>query len=91
LAVFFAIVHGAGNGVMTIVRGTLPLALFGPEGYGVRIGRILAPAKLGQAVAPFAFVYGLERLGLDVLLVAAGLSLTALIMLYQLSMPLAAR
>lgn len=90
LAMFFAIVHGAGNGVLTIVRGTLPLSLFGAEGYGARIGRILAPAKLGQAVAPFAFVYGLERIGLDVLLIAAVLSAAAFVTLNQLSMPLAA-
>jgi MFS family permease len=33
---FFAILHGAGNGMLTIANGTLPLALFGPNGYGKR-------------------------------------------------------
>jgi hypothetical protein len=32
----FALFHGAGNGLLTIARGTLPLAIFGPLGYGVR-------------------------------------------------------
>ena len=37
-AVAFGIVHGAGNGILTIAKGTLPLALFGPNGYGARQG-----------------------------------------------------
>lgn len=35
----FALLHGAGNGVLTIAKGTLPLALFGPVGYGLNRGR----------------------------------------------------
>ena len=34
----FALLHGAGNGMITIVKGSLPLALFGPRGYGRRSG-----------------------------------------------------
>ena len=30
----FALLHGAGNGMITIAKGTLPLALFGPGGTG---------------------------------------------------------
>lgn len=41
-AAVFAILHGAGNGLLTIARGTLPLALFGPAGYGLRTGLIAA-------------------------------------------------
>jgi hypothetical protein len=48
-AALFSVIHGAGNGLLTIARGTLPLALFGPSGYGARIGRISAPARVGQA------------------------------------------
>src|SRR6185437_6300276 len=36
----FAIFHGSGNGILTIGRGTLPLAIFGPENYGYRLGLI---------------------------------------------------
>ena len=39
-AAAFALLHGAGNGLLTISRGTLPLALFGPAGYGLRTGVI---------------------------------------------------
>jgi hypothetical protein len=41
----FAILHGAGNGLLTIAKGTLPLAIFGPVGYGLRSGVLGAPAR----------------------------------------------
>jgi hypothetical protein len=53
--VAFALLHGAGNGMITIVKGTLPLALFGPEGYGRRSGLLSAPARTLQSAAPFLF------------------------------------
>ncbi|WP_148717158.1 MFS transporter [Chitinolyticbacter meiyuanensis] len=63
-AVFvFAILHGMGNGVMTIAKGTVPLALFGSEGYGARLGWIMAPARIGQAFAPPLMGYALDRFG----------------------------
>lgn len=43
---------GAGNGILTIANGTLPLALFGAAGYGRRIGWLNAPARILQAAAP---------------------------------------
>ena len=54
-AYVFAILHGAGNGILTIAKGTLPLALFGPAGYGQRIGWLNAPARILQAAAPLVF------------------------------------
>ena len=51
----FALLHGAGNGVLTIAKGTLPLALFGARGYGERQGWIMAPSRVAQALAPLAF------------------------------------
>ena len=62
-AAAFALLHGAGNGVMTVARGTLPLAVFGPAGYGARQGLIGAPARLLQALAPFAFGWLLAGAG----------------------------
>ena len=61
-------VYGAGNGIMTIARGTLPLALFGPHGYGARIGRIAQPALIAQALAPIALAAVLEHAGASALL-----------------------
>jgi predicted MFS family arabinose efflux permease len=59
----FTILHGAGNGVMTIAKGTLPLAIFGPAGYGLRQGVLSAPARVLQAFAPVIFGFALERWG----------------------------
>ena len=46
----FVLLHGAGNGMLTIARGTLPLALFGPAGYGLRTGILSAPHASCRAV-----------------------------------------
>jgi MFS family permease len=54
-AIPFVLLHGAGNGMMTIARGTLPLALFGPAGYGLRTGLLAAPARILQGAAPLLF------------------------------------
>ncbi|WP_309228663.1 MFS transporter [Roseomonas sp. KE2513] len=83
----FAILHGAGNGLLTIVRGTLPLALFGARGYGARQGIILAPMRLIQALAPLAFGLSLERLGLQALWIFAGVGLISLLALAALRRP----
>ena len=77
----FALFHGAGNGVLTIARGTLPLAIFGPANYGYRLGLIGAPARMAQAAAPLAFGLLTDVLGGKVLIVSSALSLTALLAL----------
>jgi len=87
LIALFAVVHGAGNGMLTIVRGTLPLALFGPSGYGARIGRISAPARIGQALAPFVIGLLIDKIGSATLVISAGLSLLAFSSLFWLSLP----
>ena len=72
-AYFFTIIHGAGNGVMTIAKGTLPLAIFGPVGYGRRQGLLAAPSRFGQAASPFVFAVLIERFGAGALMFTAGL------------------
>lgn len=72
-AYLFTLLHGAGNGVMTIAKGTLPLVIFGPAGYGRRQGWLVAPARFGQAGAPFVFALLLEWYGQHVLLFTSGL------------------
>ena len=44
--------YGAGIGLESIARGTLPLALFGSEGYATLMGRLAMPSLLAQAIAP---------------------------------------
>lgn len=80
----FAIFHGAGNGVITIARGTLPLAIFGPRNYGYRLGLIGAPARMAQAPAPLIFGFLIDAMGSRVLIVSSALSLAALAALYFL-------
>ncbi|UTD26005.1 MFS transporter [Bradyrhizobium sp. WD16] len=77
----FAICHGAGNGIVTIARGTLPLAIYGPVNYGYRLGVLGAPSRVAQAAAPLAFGLMIERWGAGVLYVTSALSLLALLAL----------
>jgi predicted MFS family arabinose efflux permease len=83
-AAAFALLHGAGNGILTIARGTLPLSIFGPENYAYRLGLIGAPSRICQALAPLAFGLLIEPMGRMVVVVSAGLSLAALITLMAL-------
>jgi MFS family permease len=77
-AAAFALLHGAGNGILTIARGTLPLAIFGPDNYAYRLGVLGAPSRICQAFAPLAFGFLIDGLGRAVVVVSAGLSLSAL-------------
>ncbi len=62
-AVAFVLLHGGGNGIMTITRGTLPLALFGAAGYGLRTGILAMPTRILQGGAPLLFQLVLDDLG----------------------------
>lgn len=77
--------YGAGNGIFSIAKGTVPLALLGPERYPVLSGRLARPVLLAQALAPFGAAYLLSTSGpgavmasLVVLAVSAGGLLGAL-------------
>jgi hypothetical protein len=80
-AAAFAVLFGLTNGLMTISRGTVPLALFGPSGYGGVIGRIAGPSLVLQAAAPLAIAFAAERFSdpaaLSIVAVMAALSLAA--------------
>lgn len=60
--------YGAGAGVNSIARATLPLALFGPDGYAVLVGRLATPMLLAGALAPSAGGLLLGRVGASGLL-----------------------
>jgi predicted MFS family arabinose efflux permease len=83
-AAAFALLHGTGNGILTIARGTLPLAIFGSENYAYRLGLIGAPSRICQALAPLAFGLLLEPMSKLLVVVSAGLSLAALVALMAL-------
>ena len=74
LAAGFTILHGAGIGMMTIVKGTLPLALFGAAGFGRRAGMLEAPARVAQATAPVVFGLWLDRYGGGVLWISGAIA-----------------
>ncbi len=77
----FAVLHGAGNGLLTIAVGTLPLALFGPKGYGLRQGLLGAPSRVAQAASPLVFGLLMDRLGVASLAVTSGILAVALVSL----------
>jgi predicted MFS family arabinose efflux permease len=77
-AAAFTVLHGAGSGMMTIAKGALPLAMFGPAGYGRRLGLLMAPARVAQALAPALFAVAMERWGVGALGLTAALGLAAL-------------
>jgi len=62
LAAVFAVLYGMANGLLTIARGTVPLALFGAAGYGRLMGRIGGPYLAVQSLAPVVLTYVADRL-----------------------------
>jgi predicted MFS family arabinose efflux permease len=80
----FAVFYGAGNGLLTIARGTVPLAVFGPHGYGERTGLLGAPARAAQALAPLLFGILLDAMGASVIIVSSALCLAAFAALFGL-------
>lgn len=83
-AAVFVVLHGAGNGLVTIARGTLPLALMGPRGYGARTGLLAAPARIAQAFAPLTFGALLDVLGASAIVASAALCLSGCLALFLL-------
>jgi MFS family permease len=83
-AALFAILHGAGNGILTIAKGTLPLVFFGAQGYGARQGWMMLPARAAQALAPFVFGIAVDRWGAGALWLSCALGLVAFVALMLL-------
>jgi hypothetical protein len=87
-ATAFALMYGMSNGIMTINRGTLPLALFGPNGYATVLGWLAVPVLMAQAVAPTMAAPLVAALpALWVLLIAGGLGFIASLLLLPLRLP----
>ena len=75
----FTVLHGAGSGILTIARGTVPFAIFGAENYGYRLGLLGAPSRVAMAAAPLLFGILIERYGAGVLVFSSALSIAALV------------
>lgn len=70
------VLYGAGNGIWSIARGTLPLRLFHPSHYAPLIGRLALPSQIAQALAPTIGAIVLARSGADATFaLVAGLTL----------------
>ncbi|HEY8288843.1 MAG TPA: MFS transporter, partial [Acetobacteraceae bacterium] len=88
VATGFAVLYGMSNGIMTINRGTLPLALFGSAGYATMLGWLAVPVQLAQATAPTLAAPLVSALpALDVLLIAGALGACAALLLLPLRLP----
>ncbi|WP_052389380.1 MFS transporter [Belnapia moabensis] len=72
-AVPFVLMHGASNGIITICRGSVPLALFRPRGYPVLMGKLALPVLMAQAAAPMVTAPLLAHLPAMAVLGLAGL------------------
>jgi predicted MFS family arabinose efflux permease len=73
----FTVLHGAGSGILTIARGTVPLAMFGPENYGYRLGLLGAPSRIMMSAAPLVFGILIDVYGAGALFFSSGLSIAA--------------
>jgi MFS family permease len=60
-AAAFALMFGGANGLVTITRGAVPLALFGASGYGRLMGRLAGPWLLMQAAAPLVMAFVVDH------------------------------
>ena len=63
-AVVFAICLGLGSGINSIAQGSLPLYLFGSDGYGAVTGKMAAARLAVGAAAPFVFATAMQNLGI---------------------------
>ncbi|MFN3525685.1 MAG: MFS transporter [Paracoccus sp. (in: a-proteobacteria)] len=87
LAFAFAAIMGAGAGLSSIVRGAVPVALFGASGLGRRLGRLAAIRNVMGASAPFLFAWAAAAYSMSWAVVAAltlsVAGLTALLLLHR--------
>ena len=63
-AVAFAVIFGMGNGLLSIVSGTLPLSLFGSDGYGRLQGRMMSARLVASALAPLVLALTMSSFGI---------------------------
>jgi hypothetical protein len=62
-AVIFAVCMGLGSGLTSIVGGTLPLELFGRDGYGSRLGWCTSAKQITSAIAPLVMSMSMAGIG----------------------------
>ena len=86
----FALLYGMSNGILTINRGTLPMAIFGPAGYASLLGWLAVPVLLAQASAPTLAAPLMDALPpTGVVIAAAAATGFAVLLLLPLRLPVA--
>jgi MFS family permease len=85
LAAAFCVLYGLSNGILTIVRGTIPQALFGREHYGAISGALAAPSLLAKAAGPLAAAAMLGSWGSPLALLAVLLAMSVVSLLFYLA------
>ncbi|MGE4046998.1 MAG: MFS transporter [Acetobacteraceae bacterium] len=79
------VLYGGGNGLRSIARGTVPLAMFGRAGYAVLMGWLALPVLVAQAISPSIGDVMLRHLDADgmiaALTVLAALNVAATLLL----------
>lgn len=87
-AAAFALLFGGANGLVTITRGAVPLALFGASGYGRLMGRLAGPFLLVQSAAPLVMAFVVEHTSDPAALaLAAGFAAAALVCFLSIRRP----
>ncbi len=67
------IIYGAGNGLRSIVRGTLPLTLVKKEEYAYLMGKLARPSLIAQAMTPLIAGYMIDAFGANTVLYSIAL------------------
>lgn len=76
-ALVFVLAYGAGNGLLTITRGTVPLVLFDHRTYGAQVGRLVAPGFVLSACAPVVYAAVIDCAGAAALRLSVGVAVLA--------------
>ena len=80
-----AVGQGAGNGMLTVAKGVLPLALYGPRDYAYRSAVLGRPAIFAQAAGPTVYALALERSATGAVLLTSALCLVMFAMTFGLA------
>jgi len=91
LVFLIAVLYGASNGLMTIVRGVLPAELYGRQNYAALLGHMARPAFIARALAPFAFPAALATMGRSAAILALTIIAILACLVYRVAIGNASR
>ncbi|WP_337187272.1 MFS transporter [Phenylobacterium sp.] len=80
-----ALGQGAGNGMLAVAKGVLPLSLYGDRDYAYRSAILGRPALIAQVFGPTVFALALERSPTGAVLMTSALCLVMFAMTFGLA------